>query len=117
MTRLVTFRCPEGHISGWQVEDDAVGIETLCCETCPNRIDVDVARAEPLVVRPVVTPVQRELWATERSRAARQILKVLIPAIDEYLRLQDMTVEDLPPGSPLRRAMLAARLEVLKSAP
>lgn len=116
MSRLVTWECPGGHRAGYFVDDDAAGPMTLPCEHCGLDSSVDVTRSEA-PIRPTNTPAQRAEWATQRSRAARALLADLVAGVEEYVRLQDLTVEELPAASPLRRAVLAARVELKKSAP
>lgn len=113
--RLVTFTCSAGHPAGFFVEPDAEGERDIPCDTCGRVNDrVNVGR---VAVRPMNTPLQREQWATDRSRAARAILERLVASVDAYLNLHDITIEELPAASPLRRAVLEARDELAKRAP
>lgn len=116
MPRLVTAKCPSGHLNGWNVADDARGVATGTCSTCGAALEVALERSEG-PIRPTNTPLQREVWATERSRAARAILADLADAAEAYVRLQDLSVEELPASSPLRRALERARVELAKTAP
>lgn len=115
-TRLVTATCSSGHLNGWQVEQDARGIDMRPCSTCSIPVDVDLGRTER-AIRPTTTPQQREQWAIERARAARLLLEALVVSVEEYVRLQDLTISELPPASPLRRAVHAALLELRKTCP
>jgi hypothetical protein len=118
-TRLVTWSCRAcAKLCGRNVELEAEGVRRYACDepTCGREADVVVTRSEA-PIRPLNTPLQRAEWATERSRDARRILATLLPLVEEYLALHDMTIEDLPPRSPLRAAMLEARLELKKTAP
>lgn len=113
--RLVTFTCSAGHPAGFFVEPDAEGERDVPCDACGLVNErVNVGRA---VVRPMNTPLQREQWATDRSRAAREILTRLVASVEEYVRLHDITIEELPVASPLRRAVLDARAELAKRSP
>lgn len=116
MTRLVVARCSFGHLSGWRVSPESAGERLLVCQDCGDELLVDVGRTEP-EIRLVDTPEGRERWATERSRLARALLTRLVPEVEAYLVLQDMPVEDLPPQSPLRATLLAAREELRRLAP
>lgn len=114
--RLVTARCTSGHRSGWEVPMDATGASYRKCQTCGEEVVVLLDRSEA-VIRPRNTPLQQLEWATERSREAREILRDLVAAVEGYLPLRDITVEELPPQSPLQQAVFRARLELAKSAP
>ncbi len=116
MPRLVTYTCPQDHRSGRMVEDDASGVRSMGCQECGEVVLVRLDRTAALI-RPTNTPLQRERWATERSRDARDALRALVAAVEAYLPLRDITVEELPPGSPLRVAVERARLELAKTAP
>lgn len=86
------------------------------CDECSAPIMFVLDRSEA-PRRPRITPLQREQWATERSREAREILRLLVAAVEEYLPLRDITVEELPPASPLRQAVERARVELAKVSP
>lgn len=115
-TRLVVATCANGHQNGWQVEQEASGVDLRACSTCSIPVDVVLGRTER-AIRPTNTALQREQWATERSREARKLLEALVVSVEDYVRLQDLTVDELPPTSPLRRAVSAARLELRKTSP
>jgi len=63
-----------------------------------------------MATRPQVTAEQH----AERARASHEVLELLTVAIEDYLRLHDMSTEELPPASPLKHAMNAARGELAK---
>jgi hypothetical protein len=63
-----------------------------------------------MATRPQVTAEQH----AERARVSHEVLELLTTSIEDYLSLHDMSTEELPTGSPLKHAMIAARAELSK---